>query len=475
MMANKDIAELLRGLKENIRVVEAGNADRAMLDQIRSDFLDLIELIKLFLISERDSYYGYFLMNMQFRVDFHSSGIAGIRLNEFPPVFETNPLLLCKFTLKEIMYVVCHEIDHIVLNHPAEMVKSNPDGDEMIFRAFNLAADAAVNDRLDHEIVAEKRKFLSRPEGVITSSVLSDVFHLGPIRAMENYIYYFSLIVDKMDNETPDDGKSRMMRHLRQKGAHSEADAGTENDLYSEDGQKIVTTANYKGDLKDHDWNTELDAEDIIATVKELINAAVGMMSEETRGLMPAHFMSQVQLVNKPPVLSWQAILKKYVGTITANKRKTRARLNRRQPERFDLSGRLDDKILKIVVAIDTSGSVSDNMIEQILREIFAILAKRKHEITVIECDAQIQRVYRARTPADVKTKVIGRGGTMFAPVIEYINQDKYFRDALLIYFTDGYGENSIPKPRTYRNIWVVTDDMRHLSLKEPYGVVLSL
>jgi predicted metal-dependent peptidase len=44
-----------------------------------------------------------------------------------------------------------------------------------------------------------------------------------------------------------------------------------------------------------------------------------------------------------------------------------------------------------------------------------------------------------------------------------------------LIYFTDGYGENTIPKPRTYRNIWVVFDDARHLSLKEPYGIVLTL
>ena len=150
-------------------------------------------------------------------------------------------------------------------------------------------------------------------------------------------------------------------------------------------------------------------------------------------------------------------------------------RLNRRQPERFDLSGRVDDKVLKIAVAIDTSGSVDDHMIAQIFNEIFAILAKRKHEITVIECDAQIQRVYRAKNAGEIQKKVAGRGGTMFTPAIEYINNDKYFRDALLIYFTDGFGEWEIPKPKTYRNLWVVFDDERHLSVKEPYGVVLKL
>ena len=149
-------------------------------------------------------------------------------------------------------------------------------------------------------------------------------------------------------------------------------------------------------------------------------------------------------------------------------------RLNRRQPERYDLSGKMEDKTLKIVVAIDTSGSVSDSMLSRIFNEIFDILGKRKYELTVIECDADVQRVYKAARREDVKMKVVGRGGTFFTPVIEYINKDKYFRDALLIYFTDGGGEESIPRPLTYRNMWVVLggDD---LSLEEPYGIVLSM
>ena len=149
--------------------------------------------------------------------------------------------------------------------------------------------------------------------------------------------------------------------------------------------------------------------------------------------------------------------------------------MNRRQRDRFDLSGSMDDKVLKIVVCIDTSGSVDDEMIAHIFNEIFEILAKRKHDITIVECDAEVQRVYKAKTPKDIKLKVAGRGGTWFSPAIEYVNDHKEFRDALMIYFTDGYGEREIPRPRTYRNMWVVIGDERNLSLKEPYGVVLSL
>lgn len=471
-----DITQLLYRIKENIAAIEAGETLYSLLDEVRSDFLEFMELCKLFLISERDSYYGYFLMNMQFSVNFGANSIAGIKLNTFPPVFESNPLLLCKFKLKEILYVICHEIDHVVLNHPAEMVKANPTKDEQTFYEFNLAADASVNDRIDHEIKAENRAFLAHPDGVITSKVLAKMYEIKHLLPMENYAYYFGMISGKQqknEENAPGNGQDSMMQQQNRQDGTAQGDSSVSGQQ-SEDGDEIVTAANC-GELTDHNWEAGDDAEDAQAVVREFVNAAVDMMNEESRGLMPAHFMSQVELINKPPVLSWQAILKKYIGTISANKRKTRMRLNRRQPERFDLSGRVDDKVLKIAVAIDTSGSVDDHMIAQIFNEIFAILAKRKHEITVIECDAQIQRVYRAKNAGEIQKKVAGRGGTMFTPAIEYINNDKYFRDALLIYFTDGFGEREIPKPKTYRNLWVVFDDERHLSVKEPYGVVLKL
>lgn len=472
-----DIAKLLYDIKQNISKVENGDHSAQIMEQIEGDFMEFLELAKLFLISERDSYYGYFLMNMQMHADFCANSIAGVKLNTFPPVLEANPLLLCNFTLKEILYILCHEIDHVVFNHPAEMVKANPEQDADVFYRFNLAADAAVNDAIDYEITAQNRTFLSSPKGLITSRALSKMFRLRNVAQRENYAYYFGLISNKTlpPESGGENGQERILEENRKQEAENENNPeSSENGSPSESNDGIVT-ANNCHKIEDHNWDAGMDAEDATAAARELVNAATEMMNEETRGMMSGAFLSMVEALNAPPQLSWQAILKKYVGTISANKRKTRMRLNRRQPERFDLSGSMDDKVLKIAVAIDTSASVDDIMIAQIFNEIFAILAKRKHEITVIECDAEVQRVYRVRNAAEVKTKVAGRGGTLFSPVIGYINNDKYFADALLIYFTDGFGEYSIPKPRTYRNIWVVFDDAGNLSLKEPYGAVLKL
>ena len=69
-----------------------------------------------------------------------------------------------------------------------------------------------------------------------------------------------------------------------------------------------------------------------------------------------------------------------------------------------------------------------------------------------------------------------GRGGTCFTPVFKYMRTERKMRDTdLLIYFTDGYGDCSIPKPRTYRNLWVVLKDAKNLSLANPYGEVKAL
>ena len=464
-MENFDVKVLLLNIKSNISLIEKGLVSDSILVDIEKDFIELLELLKLFLISKRDVYYGYFMMNMQYKVNFKSETIAGIKLNTFPPVFESNPLLLCEFSLKEILYIICHEIDHVILNHPAEMVKANPQQIPEVYKRFNLAADASVNDRLNHEIKAHSYKFMSMPEGCITSNTLKKLFNLKSIKSKEHYLYYYNLI--KIDEiEELEQNQQQMMVNKLKDG----------KDTSFEPGEDYPVTVATSDQIEDHNWDvSDDDYEAIVENTKEFINQSYNMIGEEKRGEMPSSFIEEVKKINEPPILSWQSILKKYVGTISAGFRKTRTRLNRRQPQRFDLSGQMNDKTLKIVVALDTSGSVSNSDIQKIFTEIFSIISKRNYELTIIECDYVIQRVYKVKKPSDVQMKVAGRGGTRFSPVIKYVNDDKYFRDSLLIYFTDGYGESKIPKPLTYRNLWVILGKENELSLKEPYGSVVAM
>jgi len=181
-----------------------------------------------------------------------------------------------------------------------------------------------------------------------------------------------------------------------------------------------------------------------------------------------------MEIIDKKEFSQWQRILKKYIGTMGERKRNTKTRLNRRQPTRFDLSGSINDAVLKIVVAIDLSILTNDRMLSNIISDILVIIARRKYEITVILSDSEVRQVYKVRTLTDVKNTVKGCGPVKYSPVIDYINNDRSFKDSVLIYFTAGKGETEIPKPRTHRNLWVITDNSGELSLKEPYGLLCN-
>lgn len=517
MAETTDNAENIAGLYDLLRS-EVDQFEQArssgLLDEIDCNFQRFARLVALFLVSERDTYYGYFFMAMTFRTDFACTSIAGIRLDQYPPVFETNPLILMRYPLKEIVYIFCHEVDHVVFNHPAEMVRSNPEGDPEKYRLFNLAADAAVNDQLNQEI-ADGKKFLRMPKGAVTSQTLKKTFGLRSVKPGESYRYYYELISDK--GEKPENGPAGSDGNggagdgdngtgvapipgtTPQGGATDRQTPGEGWDGASGAGaseatgassaqdddtraQAAITADQAAGHVTDHEWlasegtDQMVDVDQMLAeATKELVNEANQIMGSEARGMMPARFSSQVQRLNRPAELNWQSILKKYVGAVAAEKQKTRARLNRRQPRRYDLSGSREGKMLRIVVAIDTSASMGDDAIRKIFNEIFAIVSRRRFELTVIECDASIQRVYELKSPNDLPDHVNGRGGTAFTPVINYINENRRFRDALLIYFTDGFGESRIPKPLTYRNLWVILGDPECLSVKRPYGAVLPL
>ena len=196
----------------------------------------------------------------------------------------------------------------------------------------------------------------------------------------------------------------------------------------------------------------------------------------------------QIKILLSPPKENWKQILKKMLGSVPVPFEKTHRRLNRRQPYRADLCGRVFKRTVNIICAIDTSGSMSNDDIAYCINEIFNILKVYSgYKVTIVECDAEINAIYTAKKPSDVNCKVGGRGGTSFVPVIDYINgtapynnPKKYpgagnFKDALMIYFTDGGGDSQIPKPKTYRNLWVVTNDVKNLSVAEPYGDVKAL
>ena len=161
------------------------------------------------------------------------------------------------------------------------------------------------------------------------------------------------------------------------------------------------------------------------------------------------------------------------MGTIEANKKKTRTRRNRRQPSRLDLRGELRGHKAEIAVAIDISGSISDEEFKQAIKEVLSIVKNYNQEITIIECDKEIRRTYKVKSVKDIKERSTTGGGTEFSPVFQYANSKKL---NLLIFFTDGKGEERLKVvPKGYKILWVISGRGDKLSLHQPYGAVKKL
>lgn len=131
-----------------------------------------------------------------------------------------------------------------------------------------------------------------------------------------------------------------------------------------------------------------------------------------------------------------------------------------------------DRSVRDFVIAIDTSESVSGDLVQAFMRKTYNIL---KHvesfndrvNIHIVQCDARVQEDTKI-TSLDqldeyLKTMELkGFGGTDFRPVFDYVNllvEKREFTDLKgLVYFTDGQGTFPRKQP-AYDAVFVFLDD----------------
>ena len=104
----------------------------------------------------------------------------------------------------------------------------------------------------------------------------------------------------------------------------------------------------------------------------------------------------------------------------------------------FYLPSLRSEELPAIVVAVDTSGSVDQEQLDQFAAEISGILEAYDTTITVIYCDSTMQGTPETFTREDLPLTLAaaGGGGTDFRPPFKWV-QDQELEPACLIYLTD--------------------------------------
>lgn len=177
----------------------------------------------------------------------------------------------------------------------------------------------------------------------------------------------------------------------------------------------------------------------------------------------------------------WKKELKKLVGQSISPDDKRSAYANKNILISQDRIARTDkdkyDCMDYMVVAIDTSGSMTEEYLHQCLCEIYQIaLAKKPLKLVIIQFDTRIADIQEFTNLNELKKKMHkyelkGGGGTEVKPVFDLLLKDrKYSRRPaeLLMIFTDGYLTTYPRNMRTMKNlIWVVIDNLSFEPVKK--------
>ena len=128
-----------------------------------------------------------------------------------------------------------------------------------------------------------------------------------------------------------------------------------------------------------------------------------------------------------------------------------------------------------VVFAIDTSASMSLQLLGVIAEELRAFREVFPCRLTVLQCDARLQSVehYEAMDGYEIPKhlEIYGRGGTDFCPVFEWVTEQSDV--ALVVYATDGLGTFPKRKPEV-PVIWLHTPP-HPPSAVFPFGAVVKI
>jgi len=448
-------------------------------------FKEYIELI-VFALLIQDHFFGTFIIHMQREIRYDFSAPAAVTIKKGAPLLLLNPVLLLRYNHKEVKAILKHEVYHLLHMHLLRSKENNNRFDSYI---ENVVMDVAINQFIP-----------DIPDECITFDNFCKKFKLDPYRVQrkEAFEYYLDLVKNSKEYQKEAEAYKQMMKDIQDildklgqsmsgqgnggsNGNQSSSGSGGKNqqDQDGKGGKGNKTIQEMLDEILnekypvDHSTWKESDSSDVQnmkEIVKQMVNEAI-----KNCGNIPGDLQQLINKINEPAIIRWQDELKMLVGSVKCPYKLTPLRRPRRQMDRMDLKGRLSDRKVKIAVAIDTSGSMGERELQFVFSEIFNILKLVKFEMSIIECDTRVQRVYKAKDLKDIDTKVAGRGGTSFTPVFKYIKEEMRYQDKpdLLVYFTDGWGESQLDEAYhispNIKLMWVLTGRKKDLSCNNPW------
>ena len=201
------------------------------------------------------------------------------------------------------------------------------------------------------------------------------------------------------------------------------------------------------------------------------INKAIE--NAQSWGSIPGTLVSMI-LASTKTKIDWRSVLSGFRASILSSKRDlTRMRPNRRFD--FEQMGSRRRFISRLLVAVDVSGSISDQTLTHFYGVINSAFRYGFEAVDVVQFDCGISEVHNIKKAA-ARFEITGRSGTSFDEPIQYAFEKSY--DGLLI-LTDGYApQPQIPEGFRTKIMWVCESQAcyeQHHDWMEKYGRVCTM
>jgi predicted metal-dependent peptidase len=377
-----------------------------------------------------------------------------------------------------------HEVLHFVFLHPW---KDKPKNIGLFYTACDISANMYCNDKLSLRL-SNFEKLCNR--------------HGVSIDSSDGYVSIYNSLVSlwrkiptnimKKHNMVKEDYEAELLLHQQNALEGKFFDPGT-SDLNEAIAMFPQTST---GDCNVSGLSSLLDAMKKAGASQEEINAAIQnflqqntdpweavaegtsstaaedlvkriLSDSKSRGDVPGGLQEYVDILLTPPKIDWRRELRNF--TKRAGKVAMSSTMSRRS-KRYKTfpSGRIK-RLQKIAIAVDTSGSMSDEEFNQAISEVRGALIANC-QVIVIQADCVVDdvQVYDRKLPDIGRISRFGNGGTSFDDALKYIKTGGRLdihsefpsigRVDGIVYITDGYAP--APEKDSYPNcklLWLTS------------------
>jgi predicted metal-dependent peptidase len=358
--------------------------------------------------------YPYFGMLASRLVHEPSDSISGYASNGKRFIYNSD--FLERRSVEEVMFILTNAVMHHVLSH--QQRKLNRRG-----RLWQLATDYAINNLL-------AKNGLNIPQGANYSKEFEGM--------------YAEEIYDALKEEYFADGADAFAEG---------GDSVPQEPGMSQEADDSQGFANIDG------ISDEMDAQD---ESQWQYAASIAQEVAQRKGAMPLGLERLGKKV-KPSDVDWRFEL---YNAVNRHMRNNYAFMppNKKHIHRGIALPSLTSDTLSLCVAIDTSGSIDDQLLGAFMEEFKTIMQNFPSvKIELIIADAKVHAHHTFQGGERMDFRLKGGGGTDYRPTFDYVEANLPMT-TMLLYFTDG--EGSYPRiPPNYEVLWALSR-----KAKVPFG-----